>query len=67
MHNPRLCVIKHISLYTVLVMTIPRPIASNNNIPALVEIMAWRQTGDKPLSEPMMVKFTYLRHSASMS
>ena len=26
-----------------------------NNIPALVQIMAWRQPGDKPLSEPMMV------------
>ena len=26
-----------------------------NNIPALVWIMAWRQLGDKPLSEPMMV------------
>ena len=29
-----------------------RPI---NNIPALVQIMAWRRPGDKPLSEPMMV------------
>ena len=29
-----------------------------NNIPALVQIiMAWRQPGDKPLSEPMMVSF----------
>ena len=27
-----------------------------HNIPALVQIMAWRQLGDKPLSEPMMVK-----------
>ena len=41
-----------------------------NNIPALAKIMAWRQPGDKPLSEPMM--FTLLmymcvtRHSASM-
>ena len=26
-----------------------------NNIPALVQIMAWRHPGDKPLSEPMMV------------
>ena len=25
-----------------------------NNIPALVQMMAWRQPGDKPLSEPMM-------------
>ena len=27
-----------------------------NNILALVQIMAWRRPGDKPLSEPMMVK-----------
>ena len=26
-----------------------------NNIPALVQIMAWRRSGDKPLSEPIMV------------
>ena len=26
-----------------------------NNIPALVQIMAWRLPGDKPLSEPMLV------------
>ena len=26
-----------------------------NNIPAMVQIMAWRRPGDKPLSEPMMV------------
>ena len=36
---------------------------------ALVQIMAWRQTGNKPLSKPMMVCFTdaYMRHSASLS
>ena len=26
-----------------------------NNIPAVVQIMAWRRPGDKPLSEPVMV------------
>ena len=26
-----------------------------NNIPSLVQIMAWRRPGDKPLSEPVMV------------
>ena len=26
-----------------------------NNIPTLVQIMAWRRTGDKPLSEPMLI------------
>ena len=30
------------------------PNGSINNIPTLVQIMAWRRTGDKPLSEPMM-------------
>ena len=29
-----------------------------NNIPALVQIMAWRRPGDKPLFEPMMVSLT---------
>ena len=27
-----------------------------NNIPALVQIMVWHRSGDKPLSEPMMVR-----------
>ena len=31
------------------------PMGPINNIPALVQIMAWRLPGDKPLSEPMMV------------
>ena len=29
-----------------------------NNIPALVQIMAWRWPGDKPLSEPRMVRLS---------
>ena len=36
------------------------PKGSINNIPALVQIMAWRQPGDKPLSEPML--FSLLTH-----
>ena len=34
------------------------------NITALVQIMAWRRIGDKPLCEPMLVEFTdaYMRH-----
>ena len=28
-----------------------------NNIPSLVQIMAWRRSGDKPLSEAMMASF----------
>ena len=35
-----------------------------DNIPSLVQIMAWNRPGNKPLSEPML---TYLHHSASMS
>ena len=31
------------------------PKGSINNIPALVQIMAWRRPGDQPLSEPMTV------------
>ena len=39
-----------------------------NNIPSLVQIMAWRRPGDKPLSEPMMVSLlAHMRHSASTS
>ena len=35
-----------------------------NNNPALVQIMAWRRIGDKPLSEPALTQYTdtYMRH-----
>ena len=38
------------------------------NIPTLIQIMAWRQPGDKPLSELMMDYFidAYMRHPAWM-
>ena len=29
-----------------------------NSIPALVQMMAWRLSGDKPSSEPMMVSLS---------
>ena len=32
------------------------PKGAINNIPSLVQIKAWRRPGDKPLSEPMMVR-----------
>ena len=40
-----------------------------SNIPALVQIMAWCLSSNKPLFEPMMLLFTdvYLHDSASMS
>ena len=34
------------------------PEGAINNIPALVQIMAWRRSGDKPLSEAMMVSLS---------
>ena len=35
-----------------------------DNKPALVQAMAWRRIGDKPLPEPMVVQFTdaYMWH-----
>ena len=55
------CVVRY-SHYTSLISInislkfVPRgPI---NNIPALLQVMAWRRPGDKPLSEPMMVRLT---------
>ena len=45
------------------------PTGPRDHSTALVQIMAWRWTGDKPLSEPMMAKVgdAYMLHSASMS
>ena len=47
--NENVWISHKISLKSVLMVRI-------NNIPALVQIMAWRRPGDKPLSEPMMVR-----------
>ena len=35
-----------------------------NNKPALVQLMAWQRTGDKPLPEWMLTQFTdaYMQH-----
>ena len=45
------------------------PINSIDNKPALVHVMSWRRQGDKPLSEPMLIRFTdtYMRHWGEMS
>ena len=40
------------------------PKGSITNIPALIQIMAWRGPGDKPLSEPMMVKLPTHIHAS---
>ena len=40
------------------------PMSSIDNKPALVRVMAWCQTGDKPLPKPMMSQVfdVYRRH-----
>ena len=48
-----LLVWKCINLIKISLKFIPK--GPFNNTPALVQIMAWCQTGNKPLSEPMMV------------
>ena len=46
--NENMWILIHISLKFV-------PKGQISNIPAMVQIMVWRRSGDKPLSEPMMV------------
>ena len=55
--NEKFCILIEISLKFV-------PKGPINIIPALVQIKAWRQSGGKPLSEPMLTQFTaaYMRH-----
>ena len=40
------------------------PRSTIDNKPALVQVMAWCRTGDKPLPEPMVTQFSdaYMRH-----
>ena len=40
------------------------PRSPTDNKPLLVQAMAWRRTGGKPLPEPMITQFTdaYMRH-----
>ena len=40
-----------------------------NNQPILVQVMAWRRTGDKPLLEQMLTQFTdaHMSHLGEMS
>ena len=38
-----------------------------NNIPALVQMMAWRRPGDKSLTNDSELTDAYTRHSALMS
>ena len=40
------------------------PMSPMDSKPALVQVMAWRRTGNKPLPEPMLTQFTegYMRN-----
>ena len=40
------------------------PMSLIDNKPVLVQVMVWRRTGDKPLTEIMLTQFTdaYMRH-----
>ena len=60
--NGKCCILIRISLKIV-----HRGPIDNNS--ALVQIMAWRRTGDKLLSEPMLTQFidAYMRHLEEMS
>ena len=49
--NEKFCILIKISLKFV-----PKGPIDNN--PALVQMMPWRRRGDKPLSEPMLTRFT---------
>ena len=50
--NEEFCILIRISLKFV-------PKGPVDNDPDLVQVMAWHQTGDKPLPEPMLAQFTY--------
>ena len=44
------------------------PKSPNDNKPALVKVMAWTRTGDKPLPETMLTQFTntFMQHYGEM-
>ena len=52
---------------TISLKLIPRSPIYNK--PALVQVMAWRRTGDKPLPEPMLTRSTvaYMQHQEETS
>ena len=55
--NEKFCILIQISLKFVHKGRI-------DNKTSLVQVMAWRRTGDKPLPEPMLIQSTdaYMRH-----
>ena len=58
----KFCILIPISLKSV-------PKGSIDNNSALVRVMAWRRTGDKKVSEPMLTQFidAFMRHQGEMS
>ena len=49
------CIFLNENVWIPIQISLKFPKGPIKNIPALVQIMAWRRPGDKPLSEPMMV------------
>ena len=49
-------------LIQISLMIVPMDLIDHKS--ALVQVMAWRRTGNKPLPEPMLVQSTdaYMRH-----
>ena len=64
------CIILNESVLVAIKMS-PKfvPKGQIDNIPTLVQIMAWRQKGDKPLPEQMPTLFTsaHMRHKGEIS
>ena len=60
--NEKFCILIRISLNFV-------PKGPIDNKPTSVQVMAWRLTGDKPLSEPMLNQMmdAYMRHWGEMN
>ena len=55
--NEKFCILIRISLKFL-------PVGPIKDRPVFFQVMAWRQIGDKPLSEPMLTRFidAYMRH-----
>ena len=60
--NEKFCISIRISLKFV-------PKGRIDNKAALVQVMAWHQTGNRPLTEPMLIQSTdaYMQHLGEMS
>ena len=60
--NEKFCILIQISMKFV-------PKGPIDNKAAFVQVMTWRQIGDKPLPEPMETQFTdtYMWHQGEMS